>query len=130
KADSTDVADHECRVILRKAEHVVDARSQGVLATLDVSEALLADPGATAGVLFRADGFGWQSLDAIAIDGAPAGFKRFQARFTAFQSADLVVYARTTTQVRLFDHNRLIGDLDSLHLDASNQFSLADDASI
>jgi Family of unknown function (DUF6209) len=128
-AGDVDVADHECRVVLRRADHLVDARGQGVLATIDVDEKLIADPGATPGVLFRADGSGWQEVAATATDGAPAGFKRYQARFLAWQSADFIAFARTTTQVRLFDHNRLPGDFDSFHVDASNGFAVAEDAS-
>lgn len=129
-ADATDVADHECRVILRRADHLVDARGQGVLATIDVDDKLVADPGATPGVLFRADGSGWQEVTAQPADGAPAGFKRYQARFLAWQSADFIALARTTTRVRLFDHNRLPGDLDSFHVDASNGFAVPEAPSV
>src|SRR3954451_13685614 len=96
KADTfADVADHECRVVLRHVEPAGGA----VRATLDVAQSLLNDPGATAAVLFRADGSGWQSIDATAVEGAPAGFRRFQAQIAEASSLDLLAYARTTPQV-------------------------------
>ena len=124
----TDVADRECRVVLRRADHLVGARGVGIAATIDVGDALLADPGATPGVLYRADGSGWQEVTAYADTStpAPAGFHRFVARFLVAQSADFIGFARTTTGVRLFDHNRLPGDFDSFHVDATNGFTVAD----
>ena len=125
KADSTDVADRECRVVLRRADRVEGAPPL-VAATIDVDTRLLADPGATPGVLFRADGGGWQSVDAALVDGAPAGFARYVGRFAVTQSADFIPFALTTTGVRLFDHNRLPGDFESYHVDASTGFGLGD----
>src|SRR5438309_2284600 len=125
KADSTDVADRECRVVLRRADRVEGAPPL-VAATIDVDTKLLADPGATPGVLFAADGHGWQSVDAVLVDGAPAGFARYVARFAVSTAADFVPFATTTTGVRLFDHNRLPGDFESYHVDASTGFSLGD----
>ena len=125
KADSTDVADRECRVVLRRADRVEGAPPL-VAATIDVDTRLLADPGATPGVLFRADGGGWQSVTAALVDGAPAGFARYVGRFAVTQSADFIPFATTTTGVRLFDHNRLPGDFESYHVDASTGFSLGD----
>ncbi|HEY2744001.1 MAG TPA: DUF6209 family protein [Polyangia bacterium] len=126
-AGDVDVADRECRVVLRRADFLAD-RSTGIVATIDVANGLLADPGATPGVLFDADGAGWQEVDAQpAGDGAaPAGFTRFVARFQLLAAADFIAFARTTTGVRLFDHNRLPGDFDSFHVDASNGFSIGD----
>ncbi|HEY1587749.1 MAG TPA: DUF6209 family protein, partial [Polyangia bacterium] len=124
-ADATDVADRECRVVLRRADRVEGAPPL-VAATIDVDTRLLADPGATPGVLFRADGSGWQSVDAVLVDGAPAGFARYVGRFAATQSADFIPFAATTTGVRLFDHNRLPGDFDSYHVDESTGFGLGD----
>lgn len=123
-ADTTDVADRECRVVLRRADRDVGSGAAAVAALVDVDARLLADPGATAGVLFRADGGDWQALDAQPTDGAPAGFARFVARFAVEQSADFIAYARTTTQVRLFDHNRLPGDFDSFHVDGGDGFAV------
>lgn len=119
-ATATDVADRECRVVVRRADRIVDARGSGVSVTIDVAEPLLADPGATPGVLFRADGGGWQEVTAqdAGVE-PPSGFRRFTARFAAAQRADFVGLARTTTAVRLFDHNRLPGDLDSFHVDGA-----------
>ena len=95
-----DVADRECLVVLRRAG--------GGVATIDVDQKLLADPGATPGLLFSADGGGWESLAAQpSAEPATLGFARFMARFRATQSADFIAFARTTTEVRLFDHNRL-----------------------
>lgn len=127
-ATDTDVADRECRVVVRRADHVVGSRGQGVAVVVDVDEKLLADPGATPGVLFRADGGDWQEVNASASTDTPPplGFARFVARFAAWQSADFVAFARTTTGVRLFDHNRLGGDFDSFHVDASNGFAVAE----
>ncbi len=126
QAGSTDVADRQCRVVLRRADRLVDARGVGVAATIDVDAKLLADPGATPGVLFRADGSGWQEVTAQASAGAPAGYARFVARFLTSQSADFIAFASTTTGVRLFDHNRLPGDFDSFHVDASNGFAIGE----
>src|SRR3954466_1597654 len=87
-AESTsDLADRECRVVLRRADRVEGAPPL-VAATIDVDTKLLADPGATPGVLFRADGGGWQSVDAALVDGAPAGFARYVGRFAVTKSAD------------------------------------------
>jgi hypothetical protein len=121
----TDVADRACRVVLRRADRVEGAPPL-VAATLDVDAALLADPGATPGVLYRADGGAWQAVTAAASVGAPAGFVRFIARFAVSNAADFVPFATTTTAVRLFDHNRLPGDFDSYHVDASTGFGLGD----
>src|SRR6476646_8337363 len=80
-AESTaDVADRECRVVLRRADRVEGAPPL-VAATIDVDAKLLADPGATPGVLFRADGGAWRSVAAQLVDGQPAGFQRFVGRF-------------------------------------------------
>ncbi len=127
-ATDTDVADRECRVVLRRADHVVGSRGQGVAVVVDVDAKLIADPGATPGVLFRADGGDWQEVTAYASTDTtpPLGFARFVARFETSQSADFIAFARTTTSVRLFDHNRLGGDFDSFHVDASNGFSVAE----
>ena len=124
-AAATDIADHECRVVLRRADRVEGSPAM-VAATIDVDAKLLADPGATPGVLFRADGSGWQQAAAPLVDGAPAGFSRFVARFPVATAADFIPFATTTTAVRLFDHNRLPGDYDSYHVDASTGFSLGD----
>lgn len=129
-AGATDVADHECHVVLRRAEHLVDARGQGVLATVDVDEQFLQYPGQTPGVLFRADGGDWRSVTATPADGAPAGYARFVARFLAWQSADFIAFDPTSTDLRLFDHNRLPGDFDSFHVDASNGFAVPEAPSV
>src|SRR2546430_4937877 len=77
-AGEVDLADRECRVVVRRADRVVDARGSGVSVVVDVAEPLLADPGATPGVLFRADGGAWQEVTALdAGVEAPAGFRRF-----------------------------------------------------
>ena len=127
-ATDSDVADRACRVVVRRADHLVGSRGQGVAVVVDVDQKLLADPGATPGVLFRADGGDWQELTAEASSDTtpPLGFARFVARLPAWQSADFVAFARTTTAVRLFDHNRLGGDFDSFHVDASNGFAVAE----
>jgi uncharacterized protein DUF6209 len=122
----TDIADRECRVILRRADFLAASRSTGVVATIDVGNNLLADPGATPGLLFRADGSDWQEVTAQASAGSAAGYTRFTARFSVTQSADFIAFARTTTAVRLFDHNRLPGDYDSFHVDASNNFTIGE----
>src|SRR6185312_12592933 len=105
-AGDVDVADRECRVILRRADFIAD-RTTGLAVTIDVASGLLADPAATE-------------------DPAPAGFQRFVARFTFLASADFIAFARTTTAVRLFDHNRLPGDFDAFHVDASNGFTVGE----
>jgi hypothetical protein len=124
-----DVADHECRVVLRRADAVVDAAGAGVTVVIDVADALLADPGAAPGLLARADAdSAWSALDAAATTGAPAGFARFAVRLPARDHADLVAFAVTPTAVRLFDHNRVTGDLDAFHVDASSGWTIPDDA--
>ena len=130
-AADTDVADHECRVVLRRADFLAD-RSTGMVVTIDVDERLLADPGATPGVLFDADGSGWQEVDASpATDSPPPlGYARFVARFALLQSADFVAFAPTTTGVRLFDHNRLAGDFDDFHVDAASGYSVPEAPSV
>src|SRR4051812_3662317 len=87
KADATDVADHECRVVLRRADRVEGSPAL-VAATFDVDAKLLADPGATPAVLFRADGAtSWSQVTAAAFSGGPAGFTRYIARFPVATSA-------------------------------------------
>jgi hypothetical protein len=120
-----DVADRECRVVLRQADHVTGARDQGVAVLIDVAAPLLADPGATPGLVARADGGDWQTLAASATDGAPAGFARFVARLAFANDAEFIALATTTSAVRLFDHNRLPGDFDNFHVDASNGWTVA-----
>src|SRR3954462_15343998 len=79
--DVVDVADHECRVVLRRADPVGAAAGGGLAVLVDGADTLLAAPGASAGVLARADGASaWSALDAApaaAAAGAPAGFHRF-----------------------------------------------------
>jgi hypothetical protein len=126
-AGDVDVADRECRVILRRADFIAD-RTTGLAVTIDVASGLLADPGATPGLLVSADGGAWQEVAAqpATEDPAPAGFQRFVARFTLLASADFIAFARTTTAVRLFDHNRLPGDFDAFHVDAANGFTVGE----
>jgi len=126
-ASDVDLADRECRVILRRADFVAD-RATGIAATIDVANGLIADPGATPGLLYRTDGGAWQELTAQPAlgDPAPDGFTRFVARFTFLAAADFTPFARTTTAVRLFDHNRLPGDFDSYHVDAANGFTVGE----
>ncbi len=130
KTDATstdvDVADRECRVVLRRADFLAD-RSTGMVVTIDVSQQLLAGPGATPGVLFNADGSGWQEVDANPSTATtpPLGYARYVVLFSFVQSADFIAFARTTTGVRLFDHNRLPGDFDSFHATLGSSVSEA-----
>ena len=113
-AAATDAADQQCRVILRDAaDGLVD---------FDVATSL----GAGGGMMLRADGGAWSSLDGLAIAGAPGWYQRWRVRLPDGASrVELVPYAAHPDGGRLFDHNRLAGDLDNYALSAP--FAYADD---
>ena len=83
KSDGTDVADTDCRVVLRSVAHKTAGAFSGVLwvtftGRFDVAEALLKDPAASVHLMFKAGSESrWEIEDAQPTSGGPKGFKRF-----------------------------------------------------
>lgn len=156
-ADGSDAADRACAVVLRSVRRAtepdgrpatacVDGRCWLLFdATVDVSDAALADGGAPE-VLFRdPDGpDGWMaSAEARPLDGAAGGFVRFAVRFglggirdglsaTAMQRArlELIAYLRAPSGSRVFDHNERPGDFDDLVVHGPSGFAFDADPAI
>ncbi len=145
QADGTDASDRACRVVLRDAGRRPDGRGGyetrdgGWLwaGTIDVAEGDAAD--ARPAVLYRStmEPGTWWSIEATAADGAPDGYRRFTFELAAhLPGPGLSGTALSRAQVelipvllgargeRLFDHNRLPGDLDNYRLDAGNGWSV------
>lgn len=144
-ADSPDAADRSCQVVLRSVAripngtggYVTDANGVWMWrAIVDVA----ADADGEASILYRSttspDGW-WQKAGVITGD-APSGFVRWTVDLDAHLPAEGMsgtslsraridlIPALEVGGHRLFDHNRLAGDLENYVLEASNQFAIGE----
>ena len=152
---ATDRADRSCQVVLRRAErasgptgYATVCNSGGACwfvwqATIDVASAAVV-PGATTWVQWRnTDVNTWSRKQASKVAGAPAGYQRYTVRIdsktvgpgqsaTSMQRArmQLLPYQRLADGSRVFDHNRVPGDLDSYELVINNGWAIAEDANV
>lgn len=156
KADGSDKADRECSLVLREVSRIANgpgfetspAGDWVWRASIDVAEDAL-DGGASVHLLYSSNAsndpeFGrvWWTVEAEPIQGAPDGFRRFEARVihgVFGPGISATTLRRTTLDVipylanrgsRLFDHNRVPGDLDTYALRFDNGWSVGDDAAI
>lgn len=153
KADGTDTADRGCQIVLREAARVpgdtggyetscVEGRCWVVWAgTVDVAEGALREGAAPQLLWHTSFEDGWWSVPAeTPVEGAPAGFRRFAFRLDSHTVAEgvsttslerltisLIPYLRTTAGGRVFDHNRVPGDLDAYTLSREDGWSVAED---
>ncbi len=150
-----DSADRSCQVTLRSVGRVAGAT--GGFATrctpngpcyfiwegvIDV--AATAKAGSKPWVLYRStDATVWSKKVGTAIAGGPAGYQRYKFRLetntvsagmsaTSLQRArlELSPYLRLPDGTRLFDHNRLPGELDVTALTANNAWALSEDPAV
>ncbi len=148
----SDTADRACNVVLRAAARVPNQTGGYQTAcystgcylvfagTLDVSAQALAE-GAKPYVLYKnQDASAWTKVSATATTGAAQGFTRYQFQLKNKTIADgistsslqhakveLIPYLLTQSGVRVFDHNRLPGDLDSYALSGASGLTVGDD---
>ncbi|MBL8956001.1 MAG: hypothetical protein JNK82_34825 [Myxococcaceae bacterium] len=155
---ASDRADRACQVVLRKAERLkgptggfeTTCNAGGVCwfvwqATIDVAaSAVHTGTGTTAWVQWKStDATTWSRKQAAKVSGGPAGFQRYQVRIdsktvgpgmsaTSLQRAklELLPYFRLADGSRLFDHNRVTGDLDTYALVANNQWAVLEDPNV
>lgn len=152
KADGTDAADRDCTVILRHASRIPNgpgfetgpSRSWVWSATIDVAASAL-DENASVHLLYSSNasndpqlGRVWWTVEALPQAGAADGQRRFEARIehglfgpgmsgTSLQRAtlDMIPYV-ARGQRRLFDHNRVAGDLDTYALRSDTGWVVAE----
>lgn len=149
---ATDRADRSCQVVLRHAERAAGTtgfetvcNTGGVCwfvwqATVDVATPV--PTGATLWVQYRStDASTWSRKQAARVAGGPAGYQRYAVRLdtrrvgpgmspTSMQRArlDVLPYLRLADGSRVFDHNRVPGDLDAYALVINNQWAIGEDA--
>jgi hypothetical protein len=147
-ANGRDAAERGCNIVLRSLERGAASCTSGVCwwswtGLIDVSNTAVAE-GARAKVLFKnIDATPWSSVSTTKTTGAPAGFTRYRFRLvrdtirdgmsaTAYSRANVQVapYLLTTTGARLFDHNRVPGDLDAYVLNQAGGWKVGPDAAI
>lgn len=145
-ADGRDAAERGCQVVLRSLERGNTSCSAGLCwwtwtGLIDVSKEAEAE-GARVKVLFKnLDATRWSSVSATRTTGAPAGFSRYRFRLakdtlrdgmsgTAYSRANVQVapYLLTTSGARLFDHNRVPGELDAYVLNQAGGWHVGPDA--
>ncbi len=146
-ADGKDGADRGCQIVLRSLERGANACTSAGLCwwswtgLIDVATQAEAE-GARVKVLFKnLDAVQWSSVSATKTTGAPAGFSRYRFRLTrdtlrdgmsatAYSRANVSVapYLLTTTGARVFDHNRVPGDLESYVLNQNASWHVGPDA--
>jgi hypothetical protein len=154
KADGADVADHECRVVLRQVaprregpgfeERCVEGFCWVVFrGQVDVAREALYE-GAELRVLYRRDDGAWASVGGASTGDSPAGFVRYGFALddhtlrlagtstTGLARAEvaLIPYLATPDGGRAFDHNRVVDPLGSYVLRAETGWSVADDAAV
>ncbi|MFZ5443854.1 MAG: DUF6209 family protein [Myxococcota bacterium] len=147
-ADGRDAAERGCNVVLRTLERGAVSCPGGVCwwtwtGVLDVSRQAVSE-GARPRVLFKnVDAAQWSSVSATRISGAPTGFVRYRFRLasnTVRDGMSATAYGRASVQVapfllarsgaRLFDHNRLPGELETYVLQQAGGWRVGDDAAI
>lgn len=147
-ADGRDAAERGCQIVLRSLERGAAACSAGLCwwswtGLVDISTQAEAE-GAKPKVLFKnIDATRWSSVSATKTTGAPAGFSRYRFRLvrdtlrdgmsaTAYSRANVAVapYLLTKNGARLFDHNRVSGELDAYVLNQAGGWRVGSDAAI
>ncbi len=146
-ADGKDAAERGCQIVLRSLQRgATSCTSTGVCwwtwtGLIDVSTQAESE-GARVKVLFKnIDAVRWSSLSATRTTGAAPGFSRYRFRLTrdtvrdgmsatAYSRANVSVapYLLTTTGARLFDHNRVPGELDAYVLNQAGGWQVGADA--
>jgi hypothetical protein len=137
KADGSDSADRDCKVILRSLERTTEVDSGYFVwrGTVDVSTSLGGSVGA---LIYRPNGGQWYPFTGTPVDGAGAGFQRYDVRVDRlttptpamelrsweYQRAEVAVYALSPSGGRLFDHNRVSSDFTNYELTPSNDFAI------
>ncbi len=147
-ANGKDAAERSCQIVLRSLDRGAASCTNGVCwwtwtGLIDISRQAEAE-GARARVLFKnIDATRWSSVSTTRTTGAPAGFTRYRFRLTrdtlrdgmsatAYARANVQVapYLLTTTGARLFDHNRVPGELDAYVLNQAGGWRVAPDAAV
>jgi hypothetical protein len=148
KADSTDAADHGCALVLLDVHRPFD--DQGEYSTrctepgcsfvwagqMDVAVDL---GGSAPAVLYhRVSDPTWWEVPAQPVGPGGPGFMRYSFRLDehlfgpedAGEEIELIPLVRTAQGARLFDHNRIGGDLENYRLTAERGWDLWSDASV
>ncbi|MDP2273465.1 MAG: DUF6209 family protein [Archangium sp.] len=147
-ANGKDAAERSCQIVLRSLDRGATSCTNGICwwtwtGLIDISKQAEAE-GARARVLFKnIDATPWSSVSTTRTTGAPAGFTRYRFRLTrdtlrdgmsatAYARANVQVapYLMTTTGARLFDHNRVPGELDAYVLSQAGGWRVAPDAAV
>ncbi len=155
-AQGADAAENQCGVVLRTVGRPPGqyggyesiCRDTGCFyvwaGTLDVAVEQLA-AGATPHVLYQTSmgERAWWEVDAVAVDGAGAGFQRFSFRIDEHTPSpgmsysslnrtriELVPFVRDAAGNRWFDHNRNGSPFDNYVLTIDNGWSIQDDAAV
>ncbi len=153
-ADGTDRADHDCQIVLRKAfRRDAGPTWETTLAPdghlwwvwrihVDVAEGQIA-AGNTPHVLHEGSGSWYEVAAEREVEGAPAGFKRFEfaiwkdgmrpdwtARTIEGASIELVPFLREADGSRVFDHNQSGSDFQNYVLDVGNRWDIAEAPSV
>ncbi|HNS99689.1 MAG TPA: DUF6209 family protein [Polyangiaceae bacterium] len=153
KADSQDVADHGCLVVLRQVQrspgptgYEIQCTSERCWfvwsGTIDVARSLV-EQGATVGLMYQVGMGEWWEVPAEATESDDGPMQSFAFRFfdhAVDTSLSLTALAQARVQVipvvhlpgggRLFDHNRVSSDLDNYVLNYGNDWSVNDDDSV
>ena len=125
KADGpgSDQADTACQIVLRTAGRVTSDTFQG---TIDVNSQSLAT-GTTVGVMYSADGAGWEE---VAATESTAGHFTFAISSDATEQLELVPLLHTPSGGRVFDHNRNSDPFSNSLRDAASSWTIANDPSV
>jgi hypothetical protein len=145
KADGQDRSDRDCKIVLRTLSqpnglptHSADGVNWVVYSgRIDVADDA---EGAPRALFTSRSTNGWWQVDSVPIDGAAAGYQRYQFTLdrhtvpggdsTAWRSFRIeVVPFLATNGDRLFDHNRYPGDFDNYVINM-NRTSYGDDPAI
>ncbi len=133
KTDSTDMADHDCRIVLRSVKPlskqsttVRDCDEEGCRTTIVVKVDVDMEIQGTVFVLFHSAESGddaWRQVEAEPVGPGGAGYLRYEAKITdplptieSGQPVSVIPFL-VTDQGRLFDHNVLTNDLASYQID-------------
>lgn len=149
RADSGDASDRQCQVVLRSVNRLpedggfqTNGRGQWVWeAQVDVARNLLVRGGVEVGVLYRstADNLStWWRVTGEPVAGGEGQFQRYRVRIkeggfgpglsgTALSRSVLELIPLVDQRgARLFDHNRMPGDLENYRLTLDNQWSVGE----
>jgi hypothetical protein len=145
--DGSDGADRSCNVILRQAwvnqnrgGYETHCDSNNVCwivmrGTIDISQVGNLEGDRPLVMSLSTSDNAWHTTPAVAMDGAPIGYSRWQYELDSNtstlngpnQTVQVIPYLQTGTGSRLFDHNRLPGAFDNYVLDPNAIWAIADD---